>query len=1098
MGRPALEDEISVDMRTGKILIMHRRPRSTLYVPGGIGFPYNLDNIRSESESFCVVDDPYPLGPVENFEVFDDWRVDGPATTHADHWTGYTVLYFTGYSGPNVEADDSSSWPSPSDDEPGGDEGGAGKEDREGKPGDPPSKRPRLQAGRGSSRLPAGAESSHKGGGSNGNPAEDFKPQELKEAEKYVQVIDALEGATPAVWATVCQQGDALLMATGSVERAASALWAVRESQGRNNLAGVDDPTLENLLHPDHLAYLRDVRHQGMPARYQGERTRVPSRLHPRAKDNLNQLYSQLMKDIGKQRVLVVSSSNPALGTTVSSPFEMVPKMLPNRSLSKEMRLVHDQRRVNQSTDKTFHPPAAQPLHEQVARRILWLKARYPNPNIKVVLAKKDVAGAFRLLWVDPKDVELFGGDIPWQPEFMCTEGKENESEAAPRGTFEQGITVLYLVSSFGFSGSPGEWATWGRATEELHRAHRPQEPRRDGALHFDGKILVDDMVLVEPCLGLRPWVSSETYEWGVVKLLGEKAINKAKGLEEGIFGPQQTVWGVCMDADKETASLPEARILKGAYLLAGSGFNYGEKTLTLKDLQRFRGIATGWAAIVTGLKNELKAADLFLGGIDGGAVIKPKLRGVGPSHEEEAQAWQDLWELFEDCRWLCARSETWAEKFGGDLREMLPPMERLALPGGMGEGPVFVSSDSTLQILGAIDWTNGKVCREYLETLKPWVQQVVEQDSEQGDRDMAIHLGEMLSFVAFACKVGPLWSGRIIVFGGDNQVVFYWIKSRRSKLRAGRLLLRVLGLVEHRFRCRVLAGWWRTFHNEDADAITRLSDEEVQLKVKEKGWELVDIKESIKKALEDTERFGACFLSWADQEDRMEMMRLHELRVFRSLYRQPQDLCNLRVKEWTMGERHVKDFEHFGGGTNGGLEVIAATIGPDPNGKAVRKFIRYLETEIYEAAVLEGPREVAWDVIKQWADKHGWKATDIEFLTTELGELLARRRVAVFIYHGPCGRKEIESFLVKTVTAPSLGSALERANPENWRSYYKFESAIGGAGETMLPMIGGHVWMDEQGERQMVYRASGPGRWPLFKGQNYPWPSNVCKRWGR
>ena len=53
---------------------------------------------------------------------------------------------------------------------------------------------------------------------------------------------------------------------------------------------------------------------------------------------------------------------------------------------------------------------------------------------------------------------------------------------------------------------------------------------------------------------------------------------------------------GVSTNTETERMALPEARILKGAYLLQDGGFNYGEKSLTLKDLQRFRGIATGWA----------------------------------------------------------------------------------------------------------------------------------------------------------------------------------------------------------------------------------------------------------------------------------------------------------------------------------------------------------------------------------------------------------------------------------------------------------------------------------------------------------------------
>ena len=134
-------------------------------------------------------------------------------------------------------------------------------------------------------------------------------------------------------------------------------------------------------------------------------------------------------------------------------------------------------------------------------------------------------------------------------------------------------------------------------------------------------------------------------------------------------------MWGVQINASTEKMSLPETRVLKGAYLLAEPQFNYGERSLTLKDVQRFRGIATGWATVVKGLRNELKAADRFLGGVDGGARISPSRCST---EAEEEMAWADLWDIFEDCRWLCSRSETWAEKFGGDIREALGPWKGL------------------------------------------------------------------------------------------------------------------------------------------------------------------------------------------------------------------------------------------------------------------------------------------------------------------------------------------------------------------------------------------------------------------------------------
>ena len=173
-------------------------------------------------------------------------------------------------------------------------------------------------------------------------------------------------------------------------------------------------------------------------------------------------------------------------------------------------------------------------------------------------------------------------------------------------------LTVLYLVSSFGFSGSPGEWTPWGRATEEFHRAHRPGLPRRDGALGFDCKILVDDAVLVEPLLGLRPWVSAACYETGVRQMLGKEAVNQEKDAIEGQFKEEQVIWGLTMNAASEKAFLPERRILRGSYLLGDSAFDAGEKCVTVRQVQQFRGITTGWAIVVRGLANELKAATFF------------------------------------------------------------------------------------------------------------------------------------------------------------------------------------------------------------------------------------------------------------------------------------------------------------------------------------------------------------------------------------------------------------------------------------------------------------------------------------------------------
>ena len=61
-------------------------------------------------------------------------------------------------------------------------------------------------------------------------------------------------------------------------------------------------------------------------------------------------------------------------------------------------------------------------------------------------------------------------------------------------------------------------------------------------------------------------------------------------------------------------------------------------------------------------------------------------LKGDGSEVWETEMAWNDLRELFEVCRWRSARTAQWDLLFSTTLSEMLPPMERLSLPGEMAE----------------------------------------------------------------------------------------------------------------------------------------------------------------------------------------------------------------------------------------------------------------------------------------------------------------------------------------------------------------------------------------------------------------------------
>eukprot|EP00974_Lingulodinium_polyedra_P022393 2160494-Lingulodinium_polyedra.AAC.1 len=60
-------------------------------------------------------------------------------------------------------------------------------------------------------------------------------------------------------------------------------------------------------------------------------------------------------------------------------------------------------------------------------------------------------------------------------------------------------------------------------------------------------------------------------YESGARRLLGQAAINQEKDAVEGRFARRQTCWGLEIDTQAGAVRIPERRIAKAMYLLAGA-----------------------------------------------------------------------------------------------------------------------------------------------------------------------------------------------------------------------------------------------------------------------------------------------------------------------------------------------------------------------------------------------------------------------------------------------------------------------------------------------------------------------------------------------
>ena len=108
----------------------------------------------------------------------------------------------------------------------------------------------------------------------------------------------------------------------------------------------------------------------------------------------------------------------------------------------------------------------------------------------------------------------------------------------------EGNLVAIYLVLTFGWIGSPGEYMAFGTALKQYHDRHRPEDPGWHDDVPHHSHLLMDDDVLIEPLLGRRPWMAARLAEEGARRVFGPLAINAEKKDEEGEFRVDQICWG--------------------------------------------------------------------------------------------------------------------------------------------------------------------------------------------------------------------------------------------------------------------------------------------------------------------------------------------------------------------------------------------------------------------------------------------------------------------------------------------------------------------------------------------------------------------------
>ena len=450
--------------------------------------------------------------------------------------------------------------------------------------------------------------------------------------------------------------------------------------KGGDHFAGLFDKRLDDHLPSDLLTWVRKVAQEGVDAQYRGtQRARVQATPHPSLKDHVEEARQLIWTDAARGRVLLMSperGEEALLDGVVSVPLARVPKYNPDRSVSEKGRVILDARVVNELCSKEDHFPAAQPKHAEVVRLIVWYQTRYPG--VRILLAKKDISEAFKWLWVTQEDCRLFGADLPG-------ELSEDHRGAPPRP-----VTVLYLAMTFGWTGAPGEFMAYAWAVKLLHRACCPDRAEWHDSSAFRSLALMDDSVVIEPDLGLRPQISMDALESAIRQILGPLAMNADKDVEEGALTTRKLIWGLEFNTEAGTCRLPPLKVERAYHVLQSGFFDAGQREVPLKEVQVLRGSQQFWLGVLPQLAPYLRSTNALLGPPnDKGQVV---LRG---SPQEQEDQWAAFWDAIELQRLLVGSRQFWETRFASQLEQALTTPELIALP-EVQRKLVWVSADAT------------------------------------------------------------------------------------------------------------------------------------------------------------------------------------------------------------------------------------------------------------------------------------------------------------------------------------------------------------------------------------------------------------------
>lgn len=137
--------------------------------------------------------------------------------------------------------------------------------------------------------------------------------------------------------------------------------------------------------------------------------------------------------------------------------------------------------KINPRIDTGRRPRCIAPRQKNIARRVPYWKRRYPG--VEVLLCKRDVKGAFKLMLVAISGISHMG----------CR--------------FANCI-VAYLSLFLGWKAPPDNWGVVATAMLQFVSSFRPGDDHLCGPEAFNPFQYVDDGAFAEPYMARRPWLA--------------------------------------------------------------------------------------------------------------------------------------------------------------------------------------------------------------------------------------------------------------------------------------------------------------------------------------------------------------------------------------------------------------------------------------------------------------------------------------------------------------------------------------------------------------------------------------------------------------